>query len=248
MGVAPLLAWQRGRLLVRQVLPMAVVAGVGCVIVVAAGWQTRSLLPALATIGLAVWVLGGLVVKLKQWLAIRHASLSDWGMLVAHAGVGLFALGVVGTNFFASETIARLAVGEAVALTSFRGETRYVLRAVTPTQGANYVATTAIIDRYDSPTAQPQSMASEIRRYPAEGGQSTTEAAIASHIFGDSYVVFGGGSVADGFIVRVYHKPLVNWLWAGAGLMALGGVLAWGGTRKQTSTKNQRLAAHPGVG
>jgi cytochrome c-type biogenesis protein CcmF len=29
-----------------------------------------------------------------------------------------------------------------------------------------------------------------------------------------------------GYTLRLYHKPLVSWIWAGAGLMAFGGFLA----------------------
>ena len=243
MGVAPLLAWRRGRLLPRHLLAMGIglVASVVCFMVVAGlspNLQFPAQFPALAGIALAVWVVAGLAIKVKQAITARHLPRGDWGMLVAHFGVALFALGVVGTNFFASETITRMTVGEEVVL----GEARYVLHEVAPTQGTNYIATTAFIDLYrkggQNDAATPIRLISEIRRYPAAGGQSTTEAAIASHLFGDSYVVFGGGDVSqEGYILRIYHKPLVNWLWAGAGLMALGGMLAWAASKPRKSAK-----------
>jgi cytochrome c-type biogenesis protein CcmF len=51
----------------------------------------------------------------------------------------------------------------------------------------------------------------------------------------DLYVSLGE-PVADGaWVVRVYHKPFIDWIWAGCFLMALGGVVA-------VSDKRYRLA------
>jgi cytochrome c-type biogenesis protein CcmF len=54
-----------------------------------------------------------------------------------------------------------------------------------------------------------------------------TEAAIRSGLTGDLYVSLGE-PVDEGraWIVRVYVKPYVDWIWGGCVLMALGGLLA----------------------
>jgi len=39
-------------------------------------------------------------------------------------------------------------------------------------------------------------------------------------------VSLGDPTEDGGWTVRVYHKPLVNWIWGGALLMALGGLFA----------------------
>jgi cytochrome c-type biogenesis protein CcmF len=55
-----------------------------------------------------------------------------------------------------------------------------------------------------------------------------TEAAIDSGLFRDLYVSLG--EAIDGekpqWTVRVFYKPFVSWLWYGAILMVLGGLLA----------------------
>ena len=53
-----------------------------------------------------------------------------------------------------------------------------------------------------------------------------TEAAIRSGLKGDLYVSLGEPVDGGAWIVRVYVKPLVTWIWAGCVLMALGGILA----------------------
>ena len=72
----------------------------------------------------------------------------------------------------------------------------------------------------------------EARFYPV-AGSTTTEAAINTGPTGDAYAVLGEGDAERGYTLRVYDKPLVPWIWAGAGLMALGGLLAIGRGRRE---------------
>lgn len=53
-----------------------------------------------------------------------------------------------------------------------------------------------------------------------------TEAAISTGLTRDLYVSMGE-QVDDGaWIVRVYVKPFIDWIWGGCMLMALGGLMA----------------------
>ena len=65
----------------------------------------------------------------------------------------------------------------------------------------------------------------EKRFYPIEKSQ-TTEAAILSGFLGDTYLVLGDGNKEIGWSIRVYFNPLVSWIWGGACLMALGGLVS----------------------
>ena len=53
-----------------------------------------------------------------------------------------------------------------------------------------------------------------------------TEAAIAPSITGDLYVSMGEEVEGGAWIIRVYVKPFVDWIWGGCLLMALGGAIA----------------------
>jgi len=48
---------------------------------------------------------------------------------------------------------------------------------------------------------------------------------------------FPGGD----WVVRVYHKPFVDWIWGGAFLMALGGVIAITDRRYRLARREQRI-------
>jgi cytochrome c-type biogenesis protein CcmF len=43
---------------------------------------------------------------------------------------------------------------------------------------------------------------------------------------GDTYLVLGDGNKEIGWSIRVYFNPLISWIWGGACLMALGGLVS----------------------
>jgi len=115
----------------------------------------------------------------------------------------------------ATEAIGRVKPGESLKLA---GET-FTLKGVREVPGPNYIALRGRVEVSQSTMLTP-----EVRRYVSPP-QTTTEAAIRSTVLADTYAVIG--DAADGKVVmRVFHKPLVMWLWIGAAVMALGGLLA----------------------
>ncbi len=63
------------------------------------------------------------------------------------------------------------------------------------------------------------------RRTYASGGQVMTEAGIRPGATADVYVALGESLGDDAWAVRVHIKPFVRWIWVGALLMALGGMV-----------------------
>ena len=43
---------------------------------------------------------------------------------------------------------------------------------------------------------------------------------------GDDDAVLGDGDAQIGYALRLYYKPLISWIWGGAALMAVGGLIA----------------------
>jgi len=66
-----------------------------------------------------------------------------------------------------------------------------------------------------------------------------TEAAIDPGFTRDLYVSLGDSVSATAWIVRVQHKPFVDWIWCGCLLMALGGALAASDRRYRVATRQQ---------
>jgi cytochrome c-type biogenesis protein CcmF len=110
--------------------------------------------------------------------------------------------------------------------------------------GPNYVADEATIEVRRNgalvETMHPQ------RRTFALQRMTTAVTAIRSGLAADLYVALGEGDAASGWTVRVYHKPIVSWIWLGAVIMALGGVASLSDRRWRVgAAARPRAAAVP---
>ena len=82
-------------------------------------------------------------------------------------------------------------------------------------------------------------MLPEKRFYPI-ARMWTTEASIDQGITRDLYLVIGEEQDGGGWSVRTYVKPFANWIWAGALLMAMGGLLSISDRRLRFSVGTPR--------
>ena len=145
-------------------------------------------------------------------------------MLLAHAGIGVFVIGVTLVKSYESERDLRMAPGETATFGgySFRFEGA---REVT---GPNYSAARAAITvQRDGETIArlaPEKRVYRVQRNPM------TEAAINAGISRDIYVSLGeavnAGGTDGAWTVRIHVKPFIRWIWFGCLLMAFGGLLA----------------------
>jgi cytochrome c-type biogenesis protein CcmF len=143
-----------------------------------------------------------------------------WGMIVAHAGVGVFCIGVAGVMTLDIEVDAALGAGQTVTV---RG---YELRMldIGEVKGPNYRAVQARIQVSREGRALFD-LLPEKRFYTAT--QSVmTEAAIDSSLTRDLYVALGEALPDGRWTVKTWVKPFVDWIWAGCFLMAIGGFVA----------------------
>jgi cytochrome c-type biogenesis protein CcmF len=232
MVIGPVLAWRRGNLraALRRLAPAVIGALLAPVIVFAVD---RTAPPAaLAGIALAVWAMLGVLTDLadrsgvaKQpwgmaWRRLRHLPRGTWGYATAHFGVGVLIAGIVVSTAWRSERIETLRPGDTVEIA---GRT---LRLVGVTEGdvANYRAQRAqiVVER---PGSAPMTLYPERRWYPVARSQ-TTNTAIATNGLGDLYLALGDADGQGGWVLRAYYNPLVPWIWFGALLAALGGLIS----------------------
>ena len=58
---------------------------------------------------------------------------------------------------------------------------------------------------------------------------------------GDDYAVLGDGDAQIGYALRLYYKPLISWIWGGAALMAVGGLVAVFGRQRTVRRQNAAI-------
>ena len=190
---------------------------------------------------LALWVMISGFVNLKQRLQQLSAGggsvfrrLSSlprgyYGMLAAHFGVAVFIVGVTLVKGYEIEKDVRMQAGDTVDV----GKYTFRLDGFVQVPGANYDATRGLIsvlkNGRPAGTMFPEKRMYHVQQMPM------TEAAINTGFTRDLYVSLGEPVAGDAWVVRIYYKPFVDWIWGGAFIMALGGILA-------VSDKRYRLA------
>ncbi len=181
-----------------------------------------------------------LAVALGLWIAMTHAAdlrkrrrsltRSYLGMMTAHLGFAVSLVGVAVTSEFSHVVDARMTEGDTVTLNGID----YRLNHVEQVEGPNYTA-----ERVEFTTSAGVTLYPEKRHYPARD-QVMTEAGIAPGFMGDLYITLGERLPDGSWGVRINDKPLVRWVWLGALMMAIGGVLA------VTDPRYRRLARRVG--
>ena len=247
LPIGALLPWKRaglGRAL-RLLLPAAVLS-LALMALVFAIQTGRS---ALGPVGLALgfWLIGGVVTDLAQRTGrggamerlgrLARLPRADWGRGLAHAGLGITMAGVAGLLAWEVEDIRVAQVSQPYLV----GNYEITLNSVMRLEGPNYFATRADITVTNDgrPVAR---LYPEKRSYPV-AEMPTTEAAISNGILRDVYLVIGDPQIDGGWAVRTYIKPLANWIWAGAIIMALGGLISLTDRRLRVAAGARRRAA-----
>jgi cytochrome c-type biogenesis protein CcmF len=168
------------------------------------------------------------------WLPqIKAVPRAWWGMVIAHLGIAVFTLGVTVVKGFESEIAVRMLPGDIAHLAGFD----FTFEGVSEIQGPNYTANRGVI-RVAKQGVERTMLVTEKRIYTVQN-MPMTEAGISPHIIHDVYASLGE-PLADGtWSVRIYHKPMVEWIWFGCLMMALGGVLAISDKRYRMTKKSK---------
>ncbi len=225
IGVGSMARWKRdepARLWRRLRLPLAAALVLG----LAWGLLAVPFVNPMTVLGLVLglWVVTSTLAALRDRLRphgnLRHLSLGFWGMILGHVGIGVFVIGIAMTTTYSTEKDIRLAPGESYSI----GDYRFEFKGVSSVEGPNYTAYEGRIEVYEGDRLltelRPQKRTYLVQKMPM------TEAAIDAGLFRDLYVALGEDLGKGAWSLRVYHKPFVRWLWLGALIMALGGLLA----------------------
>ena len=226
LGFGIMIRWKQdtlANLLPKLILPaiLSLVAGITFVLMFTPGFNYQAVLGMV----LAFWVVLSSANDLRSRLAggRRFWSLprSYFGMLLGHIGIAVFVIGITLVSIYSTEKDIRMQIDDVVEL----GGYQFQFKGVDEVEGPNYTAAQGHVQVTDEGgnliLLEPQKRVYLVQKSPM------TEAAIDAGITRDLFVALGEKLDEEGaWSVRVYHKPYIRWIWLGALIMSIGGLLA----------------------
>ncbi|WP_241050942.1 heme lyase CcmF/NrfE family subunit [Achromobacter xylosoxidans] len=167
-----------------------------------------------------------------HWLRRLGRQPRAWyGMLLAHAGIGVFIAGATLANGYEVKQELRLDLGAVQEA----GGYRFTFAALAPAAGPNYSAQRAEF-RITRADGRPVTTLYPEKRHYTVQDMPLSQAAIDSGFTRDLFVALGEPAGGTAWTVRIQVKPFMAWIWSGCLLMALGGLLAAGDRRYRQET------------
>ena len=241
MAVGPWVRWKQAA--IAEVMRKLRWIVVGCLLCALALLLTLSFsLMVVVGVTLALWILLATAAQLLErllhapaatswWQRARMLPRSYWGMLIAHAGIAVFVVGVTMVKGGDQSVDANMHLGDTVSVGAY--DFRFV--GLNEIKGPNYVAARGSFEVTRN-GVKVANMYPEKRLFTVQQ-MPMTEAAIDRGLTRDLYLSMGDATSASTWAVRVQYKPFVSWIWAGCLLMAIGGLLA-------AFDRRYRLARH----
>jgi len=162
------------------------------------------------------------------------------GMQLAHAGVGLFVIGVTVTSTYSIETDQSVRIGETVQVAEYA----FTFNELQQIEGPNYMALRADID-ISRDGKQVAHLNPEKRVYRVQT-MPMTEAGIDVGLGRDLFVALGDDLGDNAWSLRIQYKPMIRFIWIGCLVMALGGLIAIGDRRYRAVVHSASAAVEPG--
>jgi len=231
MGLAPAMAWRASRpeIVLRRLLAPMLLTVVAALAIILSPLPSSPLV--LAAIVPAVWILltlGQDVLRKAGTLrGLVYLPARYYGMVIAHAGFALLIVGAAGATQGDSEDIRWMAQGDRARMAGYE----FVLLTASSDLGPNFNRDKAVFSVRPTVGAVASAryffMTPEKRWYP-ESEKATSEAALSLRGLDMLYVVLGDQDEKNSarFVVRIYHHPLIALLFAGAAMIALGGLVS----------------------
>lgn len=247
LGIGPLIRWKRDNLKTVKV-PM-LISGVASLLLAAlfTVWLADQFL-VMAYIGwvMALWIILLHGFELYQrathrhpfWSGVKKLQRSHWAMMLGHIGLAVSIIGIAMVQNYSIERDVRLAPGEHFQIQGYD----FYFEGLRDKDGPNYDG--YIADFEITLNGKYINTLHAEKRFYRTARSMMTEAAIDRGITRDLYIAMGE-QLDDNksWAVRIYYKPFVRWIWAGALLMSLGGAIAISDKRYRFRKNTQQEAS-----
>ncbi len=246
MMVGPFVRWKNDDInrIMRRLsvsLIVSIALGLGAAVLIGhVTWRT------VLGLSLAAWVLIASIKLLMGRMADRQGAsagarmrgipASWWGMWLAHLGIGIFIIGVTMVESIDQHVDMKMRPGQTAQLAGYT----FTFRSVEGVQGPNFDAARATIDVARG-ERHMTTLTPEKRLYHAQQ-MPMTEVSIHVRPLRDVYVSLGDRLEDGSWLVSLYYKPFISWIWVGCILMGLGGIFA-AADRRYRKLAERRVAA-----
>ena len=241
-GLGPWVAWKRAdaAALARRLWLTFGVAVALCAILLLWLWGQAGLL-VFVGLFMALWIVlssaQGVFERLRRHgglAGLRRIPAGFFGMHLAHVGVAVLVVGVTVVSAFEIERHVRMAPGDTLEVAGYE----FRFGGVREVAGPNFDAIEGVLrvernGRYVT-TLTPQKRYYRVQREPM------TQASRHPRPWRDLFTALGEPLGDGAWTVRIHFKPMVHWIWGGAGLMVLGGLLAISDRRYRARRRDDR--------
>jgi cytochrome c-type biogenesis protein CcmF len=165
---------------------------------------------------------------------------ANWGSMLAHFGLGLTLLGIVASTAWTAETIKAVKPGGTIGVAGYE----LTLVRMFERQASNHRDLVAQFDiRRGGVSAGSIESAKE---HFSRRQMTVTQAGLKPFGPSELYVSLGDTNSPDGAVaVRAQWKPLVLFIWFGAGITAFGGMVSLSDRRLRVGAPRRAAAAKP---
>lgn len=161
--------------------------------------------------GFGVFAVSALVISTLLRVFDKNRN---YAALIAHLGIAVSMIGVIGDAQYQTEALVRMGPGQGRPLGDVifvYDETRRIdTKSFYADEGQVYVLDK---DENELMVLKPQ------RQTFKSNGMEMTAAGIDHGLLRDLYVSMGNKLIADEYLVRLAIKPMVSWIWLGGYLM-----------------------------
>jgi cytochrome c-type biogenesis protein CcmF len=225
------LTWKRGDL-AEAAKRLSVAAIVAALAGLAAGLAGGAGAKGVLAISLGAWVLAGSLWEVLWRAKFLSAPFSETGRRLlnmrrgqlgatfGHIGLAVSVIGIAAASAWNVERLTVMKPGDSAELAGYR----ITFKNVWQQDGPNYTELAGAFE-LRSGDMLIETMVASKRKYDAPP-TATTEAAIAPRALGDVYAVLGNELENGSYAVRLYFHPFVRWIWGGALIMFIGGLIS----------------------
>ncbi|MDR9499902.1 MAG: heme lyase CcmF/NrfE family subunit [Hydrogenovibrio sp.] len=246
MFIGPMVSWKQGRIrdTFQTLSPVIAVALLASIVwpLAMGQWGPMVAFSVFIATGIFATFVVDLYPRIKPrpqagiLLRLKSIKASWLGMHVAHIGLAIAVIGIAMVMGYEKEKDVRLAPGSSTELVGYEFKFIGVEEKNGPNYQSNYGTVEVLKQGKLYTTLHP-----EKRAYDTHKGMPMTQASLDRGVFRDLYVSLGDPVGSEGaWILRVYYKPFISWLWVGAIVMGIGGLIAASDKRYRYKIK-QRL-------